>query len=204
MKSRLFLTVALFLFNGCGDHGSQSANVAPPTAAPLPSATPLSSTDAGQSVVECINQIPFLDEAERRGMLKAWKNQRGYKNFRMVEPPDFRIPEWVSREHYASDVERATGRPYDYGELSGAYGVVLFMVDQAAVDNNRFSIAVLIRRPGNIFSFHWIFEKTDLSQTTLGRHSGDVYLKQFLDDGSTKFCDIQWSRALGRWACELN
>lgn len=136
-------------------------------------------------------------------MLKAWKSHPGYRNFRMVEPPDFRIPEWVSREHYARDVERAIGWSHDYGELDGAYGVVLFMIDKTVNDSNRFSLAVLIRRPGNRFSLHWVFEKMDLSRVTLNRNSGDAYLMEYRDDRTTRSCDIQWSRKLNRWACEF-
>lgn len=137
-------------------------------------------------------------------MLKAWKSHPGYHRFRMVEPPDFRIPEWVSREYYARDVERAVGWSHDYGELGGAYGVVLFMIDKAVTDTNRFSVAVLIRRPGNKFNLYWIFERVDLSRVTLNRHSGDAYLHEYRDDGTTRSCDIQWSRKLQRWACELD
>ena len=121
----------------------------------------------------------------------------------MVEASDFRIPEWVSRERYWSDVERATGWSHDYGELSGAYGLTLFMINRKATFPNWFSVAVLIRRSANRFDLYWIFQNADLTHFNLGRHSGDVYLIEYTNDGKTHVCDLQYSRKQKRWACEF-
>ena len=136
-------------------------------------------------------------------MLRAWKQAEDYKNYRMVEASDFRIPDWVSHEYYASDVERATGWSHDYGELGGAYGLVLFMVDKTLAFPNCFSVAVLIERPARRYDLYWIFQKADLSHFTMGRHSGDVYLSKYDEDAKTHVCDIQYSRKQRRWACEF-
>ena len=199
----IMVTTSLFL-GGCRSEREQPAPITKLQTSPIPSPEPKPRNDPGQSIVECIEAIPFLEKTERSGLLKTWKKVPGYKNYRMVEASDFRIPGWVSREYYARDVERATAWSHDYGELGGAYGLVLFVVDRTTVDNDRFSVAILIRRPGNKFSLYWVFEKTDLSRVTLNRHSGDVYLQEFREDGTTRSCDIQWSRNLGRWACQLD
>lgn len=170
---------------------------------PPPSPEPTILNTPGRSVADCIKQIPFLEAGERSGMLRAWKKYPGYQNYRMVEAPDFRIPEWVSHEYYASDAARATGWSHDYGELSGAYGLVLFMVDKTLPYPNRFSIAVLIRRPANRFDLYWIFQGADLTHFTMGRHSGNVYFSEYADDRKTRACDIQYSRKQNRWACEF-
>jgi hypothetical protein len=170
---------------------------------PSPSTEITQRTDPGQSVVDCIKQIPFLEPGETSGLLKAWKEHPTYKNYRMVEASDFRIPDWTSHEYYARDVERATGWSHDYGELGGAYGLVIFMIDKTMPLPNCFSVAVLIRRPANRFDLYWIFENADLTHFTMGRHSGDVYLERYDEDGKTHVCDIQYSRNHKRWACEF-
>jgi hypothetical protein len=122
----------------------------------------------------------------------------------MVEASDFRIPEWVSREYYAGDVQHATGWSHDYGELSGAYGLALFVLNRKATYPNCFGVAVLIKRTSDKFDLYWIFQDADLTHFNMRRHSGDVYLIEYGDDGKTHTCDLQYSRKQHRWACELN
>ena len=130
----MLVAASLAVIAGCRNQPRDSNPVlATASPAPSPSSPPPASNGPGQSVVDCIKQIPFLERGETLGLLKAWKSQPGFDKYGMVEPTDFQIPAWVSREPYAKDVERATGWSHDYGELSGAYGLVLFMFDKTAV-----------------------------------------------------------------------
>jgi hypothetical protein len=63
---------------------------------------------------------------------------------------------------------------------------------------------VFIERPGTKYSLHWIFLDKDLSRVNLRRHSGDVYLREFREDGTSHVCDVQWDRKQARWACNLD
>jgi hypothetical protein len=201
----ILILVLVVIQGGCRKQQQTEHANSPPykTTSPSPS-PPTAANEPEQSVIDCIKAIPFLEPGERAGMLTTWKRVANYRNYRMVRRSDFDIPGWVKNEIYAEDVERATGWSHDYGELGGAYGLVLFMVDKTKSDPNRFSVAVLIRRPANRFDQYWIFQNANLSRVNLRRHSGDAYLEEFRDNQTSSYCDIQWNRRLKRWACELN
>lgn len=151
---------------------------------------------AQQSVIDCIQQLPFLDRGDTSGMLRAWRRVPNYQNYRMVETADLTIPGETGDEH-------ARSWSHDYGELSGAYGLALFVVDKAISSPDRFSVAVLVKRPNERYDLYWTYQKKDLSHFIMGRHSGDVYLEEHSDDGKTHVCDLQYSRKQNRWACEF-
>jgi hypothetical protein len=197
------MVAASLLLSGCRREREQSATIAKPQSSPTLSPEPKPRDHPGQSVADCIEEIPFLEATERIGLLKAWKKVPGYSNYRMVEASDFRIPDWVRREYYAHDVERATGWSHDYGELNGTYGLALFTLNRKANYPNCFGVAVLIKRPSDKFDLYWIFQDADLTHFNMGRHSGDVYLTKYDDDGKTHVCDLQYSRKQLRWACEF-
>jgi len=202
-RSVLIVVTTSLLLGGCRSGRQQTPTITKPQSSPTPSPEPKPQDHPGQSVTDCIEEIPFLKATERSGLFKAWKKVPGYRNYRMVETPDFRIPDWVSREYYAGDVERATGWSHDYGELNGTYGLALFTFNRRANYPNCFGVAVLIRRTSDKFDLYWIFQDADLTQFNMGRHSGDVYLTEYGDDGKTHVCDLQYSRKQKRWACEF-
>jgi hypothetical protein len=207
-KRLLSLNLSLLMVSvliGCRTQRQKMAanEVLPRTESPSPTPSNSSASESDLTVVECIKEEPFLEAGERNGMLKAWRHVPKNGNYRMVKASDFRIPDWVRNERYWSDVERATGWSHDYGELGGAYGLVLFMVDKTTTDAKRFSVAVLIRRPANRYDLYWIFQNADLSRVNLRRHSGDAYLEEFRDDRTSSYCDIQYNRKLRKWACIL-
>jgi hypothetical protein len=203
-SSLLLTTVtASLVLGGCRVERQQSDPITRPQSSPSPSPTPKPADDPGQSVADCIENIPFLETTERTGLLKAWKKVNGYRNYRMVEASDFRIPDWVSRESYAGDVKQATGWSHHYGELNGAYGLALFVLDRKATYPNCFGVAVLIKRTSNKFDLYWIFQQADLTHFNMRRHSGDVYLIEYGYDEKTHSCDLEYSRKQRRWACEL-
>jgi len=199
----LIVVTTSLVLGGCRSEREQPAPITKLESSPSPSPEPNPRNDPVQSVVDCIEEIPFLEKRERSGLLKAWKKVPGYRNYRMVEASDFRIPDWASREYYAGDVERATGWSHDYGELSGAYGLALFTLNTTANYPNCFAVAALIKRTSDKFDLYWIFQNADLSHFNMGRHSGDVYLIEYGDDGKTHVCDLQYSRKQRRWACEF-
>ena len=157
-----------------------------------------------RSVSEVINQLPLLDKDKKLVLLRTWRQVPNHEDYRAVRPSDFRIPHWVEKEYYWSDIAHSTGWASDYGEMGGAYGLIIFIVNKTATAVNHFSVVVFIERPRNRYSVHWIFRDQDLSRVNLRRHSGDVYLEEFRDDGTTHTCDVQWNRKLARWSCDLN
>jgi hypothetical protein len=144
-----------------------------------------------------------VENESKSPLLRAWKRVPGYEHYRIARAPDFKIPEWVEKERYWGDVERALDRPYDSGEMSGASGLAAIIIDKRISDPKRFSCVVLISRPSKRYDVYWIFKDEDLSHFTMGRHSGDIYLSEFLDVGTSRSCGLQYSRKLKRWACEF-
>jgi hypothetical protein len=150
-----------------------------------------------------MKQLPFVEKEKKFALLRTWKKVPNSETYRMVRPSDFKIPEWVKGEYYWSDVAHGTGWSHDYGEMSGAYGLITFIVDKTVSDANRFSVVVFIERPGNRYTIHWILRDKDLSRVNLRRHSGDVYLQEFREDRTSYVCDVQWERTQKKWICDL-
>lgn len=77
------------------------------------------------------------------------------------------------------------------------------MFDKTRVEN-RHSVVIFLERPENRYSLHWIKRDEDLSRVGLHRHSGNVYLAENDEGGAGRYCDVQWSRATGKWGCDLS
>lgn len=161
------------------------------------------SDEVERSVAEVIKQLPFLEKEKKFSLLRTWRQVPNSENYRMVCPNDFKIPEWVKGEYYWSDVAHSTGWSHDYGEMSGAYGLITFIVDRTVSDPNRFSVVAFIERPGNRYTIHWVLRDKDLSRVNLRRHSGNVYLQEFREDRTSHVCDVQWERKQKKWICNL-
>ena len=204
MRFQLWLFIALLLTVACNSKIGSSTKVTQVTSSESadPQPTPMAK-NVETSVTDVIAQIPFLEKPKKSALLRLWKSVPDHEHYRAVEPNDFNIPHWVEKEFYWGDVARSTGWSSDYGEMSGAYGFIIFMVNKSITDMNRFSVLVFIERPGNRYTMHWIFRDKDLSRVNLRRHSGNVYFQEFREDGTTHSCDVQWDRKQGRWACDL-
>ncbi len=173
------------------------------TATTIPQSSPEPSLAANTpdiSVTEFLKQADMAEKENQSSLVRTWKRVPAYDHYRVSRPGDFRLPKWVEKEAYWSDIERALDHPSDFGEMGGAEGLALIIVDRTVSDAKRFSCVVFISRPGNRYDLYWIFHNEDLSHFTMGRHSGDVYLWEHRDDGTSHVCDIQWSRKQRKWA----
>jgi hypothetical protein len=155
------------------------------------------------TVAEFLKEEDDVDRESEAALLRTWKRVPDSTSYRLARSTDFIIPEWVGKERYWSDVERAINHASVRGETSGAKGLAVIVVDKRLSPPQRFSCLVFVSRPGNRYDLYWIFKNEDLSHFTMGRHSGDVYLSEYREDGTTRVCDIQFSRKQKRWACEF-
>jgi hypothetical protein len=155
-------------------------------------------------VAQMIKELPFLEPPKKRSLSRVWKQVPGNEFYRMIRASDFRTSETVDNNRYQADVAPAAGWGSDYGELSGAYGLAAFIVDKRIATKDRFSIVVFIERKNDRYSLHWVIRNQDLSNVTMGRHSGNVYLTEAREDKTTRFCDIKWDRITRKWDCKLN
>ena len=202
---RRFLLLCLIAFlagEGC-THREVEMTSAKSSPTPPAISEPTSPTAEDEKSVEEIIREQRLEKPKQRSLLRTLRSIPNHRDYRAVRRSDIKIPKWVRQEYYWSDVERGIGWASDYGEMSGAYGLIVFIVDKRIADVNRFSVVVFIERPGNRYTVHWIKRNEDLSSVLLGRHSGNVYLKQYLDGGRSLFCDVQWNSATRKWGCEL-
>jgi len=155
------------------------------------------------AVTDFLRQQDQVNDDSQSPLVRTWKRVSGWKNYRLARSTDFRIAKWVEKEPFAQDVERRINHAYEGGEMSGATGLAVIVIDKTISAPQRYSCVVFISRPGNHYDLYWIFSNEDLSHFTMGRHSGDVYLDEYREDGSTRLCDIQYSRKQKRWACEF-
>jgi hypothetical protein len=156
------------------------------------------------SVLEFIKGLNLFDENDKAAMLRAWKRVTDDSKYRVARADDFRIPERFKKESYWSDVEHALERPYMSGEMNGNYNdnLALLAVDQTRTDAERFSIILFIGRASKAYEVHWLYRDKDLSRYTINRHSGDIYLQEFREDGTSSACDIEWDSGLKNYTCK--
>jgi hypothetical protein len=213
--SRRLFSCSLFiilLLCGCGSTPrptitSRLAENAQVVAQPAPVESP------GQfvSILEFVKGLNVLamganlfTEDEKAGMLKAWRRVDGYANYRMARAEDFKLPEQFKEADDWDYVKRAFERPFMTGELNGNQhnNLVLLAVDQTKTGPQRFSIILFIGRAANSYEVHWMRRDEDLSRLTINRHSGDIALQEFKEDGTRSFCDIEWESKLKSYTCK--
>jgi hypothetical protein len=156
----------------------------PATAVNQPSRSPESSPEPDKSVTELITALPFLEKAERLGLLRAWARVPQHNDYRAARASEFENP-FVT---------------HDYGELAGAYGLAALVVDKTR-NADRFSLVIFVRRPANRYDLYWIYRNMDLSKYRMSRASGDIFVHYPRENGTSGVCEIQWDRNERRWAC---
>ena len=78
------------------------------------------------------------------------------------------------------------------------------VVDTTKTDDNRFSLIIFSPpkdRKGS-FETHWLYRDRDLSKSTVGRQSGSAYVTEYLDDGTSKSCQVRWNKQRKLFLCE--
>ena len=205
MRKYQLLCLIAILAGVCCTHRKEQPNSAQSSHSQSPPAISESTpgTEEEEKSVEEIIRGRGIEEPKQRSLLRTLRRIPNYRDYRAVRRSDIKIPNWVRQKYYWGDVERGMGWASDYGEMSGAYGLIVFIVDKRIAEANRFSVVAFIERPGNRYTVHWIKQNEDLSNVLLGRHSGNVYLTQYLDGGKSLFCDVQWNSATRKWGCEL-
>lgn len=205
MRKYQLLCLIAILAGVCCTHRKEQPNSARSSHSQSPPAIsePTPGTEEEEKSVEVIIRERGLEEPKQRSLLRTFRRIPNHQDYRAVRRSDIKIPNWVRQEHYWGDVERGMGWASEYGAMSGAYGLIVFVVDKTITDANRFSVVAFIERPGNRYTVHWIKQNEDLSNLLLGRHSGNVYLTQYIDGGKSLFCDVQWNSATRKWGCEL-
>ena len=158
-----------------------------PTTEPSPlSTSPKSSPEVEMSVRQLIAQLPFMEKEKRAGMLRTWDRVPDSNHFRVGNKSDFENPFLT----------------YDYGEMAGAYGLALLIVNKTIPNAQRFSLVIFIERPANRYDIYWIYRDMDLSKYRMSRASGDIYVDEVRKDGTRGVCEIQWSKKQRAWTCQ--
>jgi hypothetical protein len=118
-------------------------------------------------------------------MIQAWKRAGEDSRFRLARLSDFEKPSMI----------------YDYGEIAGAYGLAILLVDKTVEGPERFSLVIFIERPANKYDVYWIYRNMNLSNSSMSRASGDIFVETVLEDGRVDICEIHWDKKQRRWAC---
>jgi len=138
------------------------------------------------SVKNFISEFEPLKEERVVGLRRAWARVPRNSDFRVARSDDFGEPR----------------RVYDYGEIAGAYGLALMVIDKTKPVDSRFGLIIFLERPGDRYDTYWIYRDTNLRSFSMQRASGDIFVEEKFGDGSRKMCEIQWTRKKGKWTCE--
>jgi hypothetical protein len=116
-----------------------------------------------------------LYDWERAALSQAWKTVPHHESFELIQSV--------------------------HGEVAGAYGLAVIVVDTSEAGPHRSSLIAFIQHPHNKFDQYWIFKNENLSRITISRLSGDIMVGGLREDGSTLSCEIAWSRKDNKWTC---
>ena len=178
------MTVCL-LATACRQGSAEKQVVAEPIVVQS-NASPSPTPEPDQSVKDFIPGVWPLSKERLAGLRRAWASIPRNSDFRVARSDDFGEPR----------------RVYDYGEIAGAYGLALMVIDKTKPVDSRFGLIIFVERPGNRYDTYWIYRDTNLRSFTMQRASGDIFVEEKLGDGSSKTCEIQWIRKKGQWSCE--
>ena len=146
--------------------------------------SPLPSPEAELWVSDLIKQWPFIEQEKRVAMLRAWSHVPNNVRYRVAQKSDFENPFMTS----------------DYGELAGAYGLAILIVDKTVSGSTRMSLIIFIDRPGHRSDLYWIYRDMDLSKYRMSRSSGDIFV-EVQENGIRSVCEIGWDKKQRTWAC---
>jgi hypothetical protein len=185
-----FCSVVLLLISA-GSSGCRRAEETAPERLPDPASQttsiPPRSPEVEMSVGDFLKHWPFVENKERGlGMLHAWARVPNNAHYRVAQKSDFENPFMTS----------------DYGELAGAYGLAMLIVDKTATSPKRMSLIIFLERPANRSDIYWIYRDMDLSKYRMSRSSGDIFVDEVHEDGSKSVCEIQWDKDERRWTCK--
>lgn len=184
--------LALISALGCSTQpeGKQTTE---PARASQPSSPPQAITEPDFAVSELLRKLPLVENEKRVGMLRAWKQIPNHDQYRKARPSDFVTAGWNENEF---------DRSYEYGEIAGAYGLAIFVINKILPKPKNFSFAVFVERPKNRYDIYWVYRDENLSGLNLSRSSGDIFLRGTREDGTSADCEIQWSRTSRKWTCD--
>jgi hypothetical protein len=137
-------------------------------------------------VSELLRELPLVEQEKRAGMLRAWKQIPNHDHYRKARPSDFVTAGWNEKEF---------DRSYEYGEIAGAYGLAMFVIDKTLPKPKHFAFVVFIERPKNRYDTYWIYRDENLSGLNLSRSSGDIFLRGVRESGMPSDCG---SNGLGK------
>jgi hypothetical protein len=142
---------------------------------------------------------------------ETWKRFTADGRYRLAQDSDMRFPDpekEIQRQHIP-----ANPVPYVYVPGSLNYDkrvdddhLAAIVVDTTGQDNGRFSLVIFSPPKSKkiVFETHWIFRDSDLSKVTIGRASGDLSVREHLQNGSQKSCFARWNRATKQFECNLS
>lgn len=181
----LLLFSLLIFSSACRQELAKQGNLGVDKVSPKATATPTPTPGPEVSVTDFISTLPELKSEEARGIRSAWTGIPKHGQYRVVRSDEF----------------QDSIKPYEYGEIAGAYGLALLIANRTKHDNDRFSLIIFIRRPGNRYDTYWIFRDMDLRGYSLSRASGSVYVEDKLEGKRRTNCRIEWSKAKRQWNC---
>jgi len=195
MNCRLLLIVMLSLMLSCTREQPVAVQQPPAGNSPVPNQLIVGRQpeEKDTSIPELIMSSQVISGEYKRGLVRAWRGVPGNQRFRKARASDFISAKWKESEFDPT---------YEYGEIAGAAGLVMFVVDKTLPKPKNLSVVVFIERDGDRYDLYWILRNQNLSGVTLIRLSGDVFIQGSWENGDRAFCEIQWSRRIGKWTCE--
>jgi hypothetical protein len=141
------------------------------------------------------SDVPYM---WNRPLEQAWKEFVRGSNYRVARLNDMQFSDQA--KSLLVDLHMRFWK----SQYSTNKGLAVIVVDVTKTESNRFGLVVF--RPGyhsntETYKPYWLFRDRDLSRSALQQISSTLKLYEMEDDGSYKYCEIEWNRRREEYIC---
>lgn len=131
---------------------------------------------------------------------QTWANFTRDGRYRLARPDDMRFPK---------DNKNKYPWEYIWGDLNFDKRIeddhlAAVIVDTTQNGPDKFSLVIFspIKNTTDKYAVNWLYRDEDLSNVTVSRASGELYVRRYYDD-SEKACSVRWNKKLRQFECPI-
>lgn len=139
---------------------------------------------------------------------QIWRDFVSDGKYRLAQPSDMTFTE--AAKSLLPGQGKSPIVPYEYvwGDLNFQKRIedehlAAIVVDITKNGSEKFGLVIFspVKNTNDKYDINWLYRDKDLSKTTVHRASGDLFVAEYLDDGSRNVCSVNWNQKLKKFEC---
>lgn len=198
--SRLFAFSILTLFCACSSANLQTQNEI------VQDNQAVKKIESNQE--EKLTELLNLKGEFPNALRKKWQEFTANGQYRLAKESDMTFAEIAKRQSPGQGNSATNLYEYVWGDLNYPKRIeddhlAAIVVNTTKSDSNKFSLVIFspIKGKKDEYEINWLYREQDLSKATVNRASGDLYVREYLDDGSQKSCFVKWNPKIREFNC---